>query len=474
MNILLITTDEQTWDALGAAGNGLVKTPNLDRLAAQGVRFTCHTAHAPVCTPARATILTGLYTRTHGARLVGFELDKSRPTIAHRLADAGFATGVFGKCHFEAELTGIAAGWPLDEPYYGFTEHAISEDDQRGRYFDWLVAHHPEYEAELRRTTHEDSPLRDAAWHEPRPDGTPPGYCPAEMPEHTTQTHWIAEHARQFLDRRADDGKPFLAWCSFVQPHHPWNPPRSYLDQYDPADMPIPTRDDGAHGGPGGWYNDGRGFTDRQLQELQAAYYAMCTQIDHEVGKILDRLEHHGLADDTLVLFTSDHGDYNCRRGMVRKIAGWYESILRVPMIARLPGGARGVTHDHPTQHVDLMPTMLEAAGLPPVAGVAGRSLLPVLRGGHQPLRELAYYELGGYHTQTLTMTTGVSDGRWKLIRYADERGWVLTDLKSDPEEDHNLIDTPAAASHAARLKEALAIWLSETPHYCPPKPAAW
>ncbi len=473
MNILLITTDEQTYDALGAAGNPLVKTPHLDRLASQGVRLARHTCSSPVSTPARASILTGLYTRTHGAWHVGYELDKHRATIAHRLADAGYVTGVFGKVHLEGELTERPARHPVDEPYYGFMEHAVSEDDQRGRYFQWVLDNHPQYADEIRRTTHEGSPLREGG-ETYEGDGGFHGLWPTDLPEEVTQTHWIAEHARQFLDRRAADGKPFFAFCSFVQPHHPWNPPKSYMDQYDSTDMPVPDRTDGAHGGPTNRYNDGRKYSDRLLQEAQAAYYAMCTQIDVEVGKLLDRLDRHGMVGDTLVVFTSDHGDYNCRRGMIRKNAGWYESIMRVPTIMRLPGGAAGTVYEGPTQHEDIVPTMLEFLGLEPQMDISGVSLVPVLRGEDARPREWSFHEFVPRGGPGGPATVGISSERWKLIRYPDQRGWVLTDLMSDPEENENLIDTPEGRAAVPTMKDALLEWLATTPQWRQEKEVPW
>ena len=464
-HVLFISTDEQCFDSLGCNGNPLVRTPNLDALAQRGVRFTNHVTSSPICTPARVTWLTGLYPRTHGAWAVGVTFDQSMPTMPGHLAERGYATLLSGKGHFEPELSRRPEQVSTHEPYYGFTQHHISEDAQFGEYLQWVRQHYPQHYDEVRRVTHEDANARDAPVPDPGP-GRLRGLYPAELPVEVSQTRWIADRTIDFMRDRADDGAPWMAWCSFVQPHHPWNPPRAYMDQYDPAQMPVYEGVDGAHGGATASYNNGRELLDDELQRMQAAYYAMITHIDDEVGRMLAALDESGQSEDTLIVFTSDHGDYNGKRRLIRKNGGAYEAIFRVPMIAAGPGVSGGRTCEALTQHEDLPRTMLEMLGVDVPDWMGGRSLVPLLRGDDAPVRGYAYFDGPWVY--------GVRDARWKLVYDTRDESWALTDLDTDPDEDRNRIDDPACADVRARLERALLQWQLDTPTYALPREGSW
>jgi arylsulfatase A-like enzyme len=194
-NILLITSDEHRFDAVGCNGNPIMKTPNLDNLANEGLNFQNHTCSAPVCTPARASILTGQYSSTHGAWHVGHTLDRNKPGLAHLLSKEGYRCGFFGKAHFEPELSQFAVNMDRSQPYYGFHDFAITEDNPAGDYVEWVQTHFPEYKDSVYQTVHEDMqrppiPMRES--------GAFKAVFTSPLPEEAHQTAWIADRTMDF------------------------------------------------------------------------------------------------------------------------------------------------------------------------------------------------------------------------------------------------------------------------------------
>ncbi len=467
MNVLLVTTDQHKATTLGAYGDPLGATPNLDRLAAQGTRFgQCRTQN-PFCQPARATILTGTYPSTHGVIRNGIDLpdDAVADSIATRFADAGFATALFGKAHFASYYPDFPTGrlesvvdsarlspdW--HGPYFGFRHvelvsdvHNIRLAPDMGRW-NWGFGP-PPMGLHYARWLYRDGATRGAErlrLMQPEAAGRSWDYTQtwkSALPEEDHPTTWIADRAIDWLGRV---DRPFFAWVSFPDPHHPFDPPHPWCDRYDPADMlsvlPAAHPEElagkptfhtqwtqGFRGTPFEWANPGWAlFTDEERCTILAAYYGMVSQLDAAVGRILRALDARRLAGDTLVVFTADHGDYLGDHQMMLKGPIHYEALLRVPLLVRGPGFDAGAVVDDPVGTIDLAPTLLQACALPIPTVLEGRSL-------RDRPREWVLTEddmmRGALAFRTLTTR------RWRLTRNeTDPDGGELYDLDGDPGE---------------------------------------
>lgn len=469
-NVLLITADQHRRDALGCNGNPHISTPHLDRLAAEGANLVGHTTSSPTCTPARSSILTGRYARSHGAWAVGTTLPPETGGLAQWLGAAGYHCAITGKAHFEPEMTGYVERLDRSRPYYGFHQTHITEDNQIGEYLDWIRREHPQHLAAVREIAHE-------TLHQPsrmgKVDGRIAGCYVSQVPEHLHQTAWIVDRAIDAIAQARGRGQPWFVWCSFVTPHHPWTPPEPFASAYDPARLPPPRRRPGENEGIGDGSSHLDGLPDSEYQRMCALYYAMISHLDAHVGRLRAALERSGELERTIILYTSDHGDYNGDHGLIRKGGLLYDSLLRVPMLLRLPRGAcAGRTLEALSQHEDLAPTILDLLGLPLPQETQGHSLAPLLtRTGEFP-RGTAVYEQRGWSPRDGVY--GVRRGSWKLLRYPDTRGWVLVDLRSDPDEYINRWNDPAAATAQAQLKDDLLHWITDTPRHCLPSLGTW
>lgn len=482
-NVLWFMTDQHRHDAVGYAGHPDVRTPHLDRLAAQGIRFDRFYVTNPVCTPSRATMVTGRYPHAHGSWQVDVTLPEHEVTLPALLARHGYATAVIGKLHLQHFHEHYQPGRPqeiesihrnlgvppamVDEfwrswggPLYGFAHcELVLQHGNRcvggGHYDQWLRTHHPAVLASL----------------EPRhalvpPTGALQSWKPA-MPAALHYATWIADRTIAYLEAHQDE--PFFVSCSFPDPHFPLAPPVPYANLYNPATLapPLPNRGELAVMPPHHrYYYEGRvaqipyapggvaGATAKDYplhqlpeahwREMLAHYYGLITLCDDAIGRVLAALDRLGLSDNTIVLFNADHGELAGDHGLWFKGPFHYESILRVPMLWRWPGViAPGGVYRGLSSAVDIVPTLLDACGLPPEAGVQGVSALPVLRGSAAPYRAWALAEhrerVPGMQTKTLVTE------RYKLTYYPGHTFGELFDLERDPQEYENLWATPAA-----------------------------
>lgn len=464
MNVLLILTDQQHADTLSCAGNPVIDTPCLDRLVGQGVRFDQHYTPCALCTPARASIMTGLYPRTHGAWHVGVTLDTRFDTMGDYFTREGYRCAIYGKSHLEGEKTGYADRLPADEVYYGFPEHGLAEDAAYGDWWTWICTEHPEYRDTALKTLHEvcqEPPLSD----EP---GTLHAAYPVDLPEELSHTHWITDRSIDFMEKCHGQGEPFLAVCSYVDPHHPWTPVGRWASKYKPEDMPCPP---GMEVGPPEGFRSNYCFDDslppEELQRMLALYYGMISHIDFSVGRIMDWLNEQGLAEDTVVIFSSDHGDHIGNRRMIRKSGALTRDIMHVPMVVRTPACAAGKIVSTPSQHEDLLPTMLDLCGLDVPPSLQGESLANSVRTGDATSRRYLHM----VHDTGRGQSWAVSDGHRKLTAFHNGR-WKLTDLNEDPHEFAPYLEH--CPEEAQDLYAELAAWLIRTPEYRAPKPARW
>lgn len=453
-NILFICTDQQRFDTLGCAGNPRIDTPTLDRLAAEGVRFDrCYT-QSPVCAPARASLLTGQYPHRHGLWANGVALPRRNQLLTRALADAGYDCGLVGKFHLAACFGGRTEP-RLDDGLRVFEwAHDPTHGSPENAYHRWLATKHP------------------ALFREAMANGTGrQGHVAVrfdQMPTEAHYSHWVAEMANEFLRDTRDPARPFFLWLNFFDPHHPFVAPREYLDRYNPDDLPPPIGGAAelatkppiyAEASRESYAGHARGFASysaREIQETIAAYYAMISLIDDEVQRVLATLDAVGRREDTLVVFTSDHGEMLGDHALLLKGPMMYEGAVRVPLILRWPGRLPADTvRDELVEWFDLGPTLLEAAGLPPLPESQATSLLPLARGEADARRRdfaLCEYRNSGHPYDPPVHTTMFRQGRFKLVVHhgapASDRARTgeLYDLETDPQELVNLWDAPEHA----------------------------
>jgi arylsulfatase A-like enzyme len=404
-SILLIMPDQMRGMDMGCMGNGEVRTPNLDRLASEGLLCRNTFANTPVCCPARAVILTGKYAHEHGLVANDLRLRETETTLAEILAAQGYHTGFIGKWHLDGgiRLPGFIPPGPRRQ---GFAFWAASECDHshfRPVYF------------------------RDSN----RP-----------IVDHRFEPEVWTDRAIEFLDQVGD--QPFFLEVAMGPPHDPYGAPDEYMRLYDPARLTM--RPNWVEGVPGAGRKD------------LAAYYAAITAIDDQVGRLMKALEVRARAQDTIVVFISDHGNMMGSHGQRHKRKPWEESI-RIPGIIRIPGKVQpGRSSNAIVTHVDLAPTLLSLCGVPVPVAMQGSDLSPIVLGKSDQGPEAAFLQI---------FTPFAGDGTphpWRGVRtnrflYARTQTgpWLLYDLEQDPYELKNLAQDPGAVSLRERMEMQLA-----------------
>ena len=427
-NILWICTDQQRYDTIASLGNKHIRTPNLDRLASEGVAFTHAFCQSPVCTPSRASFLTGRYPRTTRARQNGQNMPADEVLVTKMLADAGYDCGLSGKLHISACNGRVERR--IDDGYRVFNwSHGPSGHWKDNDYIKWLESKGYKW---------------DDLYH-------PKGYAWAGIPAELHQTKWCVDKAIEFIEE--DRKGPWLMSVNIYAPHHPFDPPKEYLDRYDPdalpdcdyvegelADKPAFQRSD--HEGSDGRPPFSR-MTPRERREIKAAYYAMIEHIDHNVGRILEMLDDTGRRKNTIVLFTSDHGELLGDHGVFLKGPYTYDCSVRVPLIISWPGHfEQGVKSDALVELTDLAPTLLGVAGMPVPSQMQGRPLTDLLTGKIEKHRDSVFCE--SYNNVVGSNKPGlrVSMVRTRTHKIAVVHGTgegELYDLQGDPGEHDNL-----------------------------------
>lgn len=474
-NLILVMTDQQRADALSCAGNGIVRTPNIDRLAASGVLFERAFCNSPVCMASRGCIHTGRYPRSIRIPGMGI-LPPDEITLAETLKRAGYRTGMFGKLHFLpegytrnnlkcdyemmdvrpflgpagvlSEATKAAAADPFKKNY-GFDEGFPVADNNWGHYLDWLAEtspeHVPHHVSENWGSGRDgvgygDGPPAKRLFH-PRVSDFFDSNIPAEL----HPSYFIAEKAIEFV--RANRDRPFFAHVSFVDPHHPFNAPMDFKDMYSPADMPPPAEFDRAKCFPPG-LPEGvaaaiakrAGYSPEMFQWALANYYGMISHIDWCLGRLLDELDALGLADNTIIVFISDHGEFAGDHGLLYKGSLLFDGLWRIPFIV---AGAKGLTAGRRiagmVEEIDVYPTVMGLLGLDSHPGVQGRDLSGMLRGGPDVGAERVTCELDDLPDRQYAATYAIRSERWKLIYYPLARTGMMFDLADDPGELRNL-----------------------------------
>lgn len=486
-NILLITSDQHRGDCFGFEGRRVL-TPHLDQMAADGTRFAAAICPSVVCQPARASILTGLLPLTHGVHDNGIDLDPAtgEAGFAGQLARAGYATALIGKAHFstyhtfqptgtpECVVSSAAYGPDWHGPYMGFGHVELMLVGHN-----WFPPEAPPRGQHYERWFHADGRGAEkmAAYRTNMGDTKGAAQCwQSGLPVAWHNSVWTADRALAWLGQQPRD-QPFCLWVSFPDPHHPFDCPLPWARLHDPADVDLPqhrVRDlderpwwhravlENEPVGPAEAVATRKAYsrippqTDAQLREIVANSYGMISLIDHQVGRILIALDELGLAEDTLVVFTADHGEWLGDHGLLLKGPMPYEGLLRVGLIMRGPGVPAGQVVSDPVGTLDLAPTFLDLAGVAPTAPLHGASLAPLWRG--EAGREVALSEwelLPGRAGVALSLR--VARGRrWKLTLELRSGAGELYDLATDPHECVNRFGDPACAAEQAELEAAI------------------
>ncbi len=455
-NILILMTDQQRADCLGCAGHPQLRTPNMDRLAAEGVRFSHACTDSPLCMPARNSFITGQRVHRHGVWGNGGELPAGYESFFLRLQQAGYYTAHIGKSHY----------YP-----HGDVHMREREPWMRRRGFD----HVDEIGGPLATCWNTESRMTDR-WrkkglyeiykqdYEKRFEhGRHKAVWPSPLP--------VEEHADSYVGRRAvefmtgyDAEQPFCAFVGFGGPHEPWDAPGDYATMYDPTGTPAHIPPQAAEPGPwvpehaARWQTVGRrdDLTEDLIRRFRANYYGKISLIDHWFGRIFEACERRGFMEDLVVIFWSDHGDMLGDHGRVYKTR-FYESAVRVPFIVRAPRIVSGSVSPALTQTVDIMPTVLEAAGVPLPEDGDGLSLWPVLRDPDADFRDAALSEVRSADSNNAMIRTE----RWKLAAHQDGTPYMLHNLQEDPHELSNMIGHPDCAAVQERLQARLSAMLS-------------
>ena len=467
-NVLFLFADQHNAGVLGCEGHPDVKTPNFDRLAAAGMRFTRAYCQDAVCGPSRAALMTGLYPRTlgileNGEKIPGSVAYMPLPTL---LKQNGYDTACFGKQHLSPSMSvtwDTAFGVLLNETPTGYWQWI----EQRGLFMvflnDWLA----EFGFAL-------SGVNYAA---------PLGSRLSKLPPDATMEAYVTDKTIEFLKRRQPSDRPFFCWTSFYRPHQPYTPVAKWADQYDPDKIHLPAslRQPPAQLPPflQNWRNkDGRPWNlaeaareEQIYRRYIAYYYALVSEIDCDIGQIMETLKLTGLDENTLVIYSSDHGDFVGYHGMVEKCADGhnvYEDTLRVPLIFYWKGKIlAGKEAADLVELVDIYPTLLEFCGItpPPTIRLAGRSLVSTLTAG-KPLGRS--YAISENYSQISVITDRYKLGHWikPPLAARDFRsfGDLLFDRQSDPLELTNLAGKSEQAEVERQLRNYLNEWEQATP----------
>ena len=505
-NVLMIVTDQLRHDHLSYAGDAVCRTPNIDRIAASGARFDRAYVANPICMPNRASMITGLMPSTHGTRFNGIPLDRELRTLPSMLSDAGYITTHVGKLHlqnFGAAAPRIAASYPVSrsprrqyEPlgtwgpswedvrwnngdrrlevpsgHYGYGEtHLVvgHGDECTGAYRRWLIDEHhvdPDNLLGIHNALHV-SP----EWHQI--------YQPA-IPSELYPTSFIAEVVNRKIGEAVAAGRPFFIHCSFPDPHHPFTPPGNYFEMVDPREVPLPFtfRGDDADCMPHfaharrniGHESDLLGFvniwapTETQFRAARAAEAGSIALVDDAIGSVLRTLESSSQLNNTIIVFTSDHGDMFGDHGLMLKMASHYAGCIRVPLLIAGPGVVPS-RNDRLVHTTDIFPTVASLAGVVPPTGLHGQSLGDSLSGDNSRsgsfrdvvlIEEDEIFDLAHRTDEELRMRTVVTS-HCRLTLYGSSARGEMYDLDEDPDENVNVYADPARRNLRDEMLERL------------------
>lgn len=484
-NVIVFCTDQQRADTLGCMGNPLARTPHLDQLAHRGVLYRQHYAVSPVCAPSRCAFITGRYHRATGVIDNGIHLPAHELTLPEVLRRSGYRTAALGTLHFQTVKSypgdvsfesctrwdaGELNGW--HGPYYGFEYVAFAlghGEAASGAYGLWRRQNFPDLKLGPQHAQGTTSFPQFACWK-------------SNLPLAAHSSTWMADRAIELLDAMADE--PFFLFVSFPNPHHPFTPPAPYHSLFDQVVFPEP------HALPGENDRKPKPYRDAMIgdpfptdggaryhpdlagaayQQVVAHYYGMITLVDHSIGRILTRLDERGLSQSTIVVFTSDHGEFLGDHFFLNKGPLPCRSLLHIPLIIADPGAQPGIV-DAVCSNVDVMPTLLTRCGIAVPEGVQG----VVLPGPGEQARRGYAFEAGWSKASREYYHYSLYTQDWRLSIFPNLRDGELYDLRQDPFEHHNLYQDPGYRAVRDELTEELlfAVGAAEPPR--PPVLTDW
>ena len=448
-HILFILTDQQRAECLGCAGHYMVKTPNIDRLAADGIRFSHCFTTSPLCVPARVSILTGFYPQNSHVWQAGIDLSGGTDTYAQRLRQRGYRTALIGKTHFH-EIKNV--------DYYAYEPlmHQLGFDDVYETGGTWSHMHGDNvYIRHLKALGLHKKLARYLAALEAKPDKVRRFIAePLPIPADDYVDAFIGDLAVEYVNKY-DRPEPSFLYVGFQGPHEPWDAPKKYFEMYDPdlVHDPIPELPAGdwlpersriyQH-----WAQYFQPSNPHALKEIAASYFGKITMIDDAVGKIIDAYRRKGWWDNTAVIYSSDHGEMLGDLGRVSKSI-CYDPAIRVPLIVRLPDhSGAGKVVDCFVETVDIYRTLLDLAGAKPAPRRDSLSLVPLVKGQATSIRDDVLVEV---HAHTMLRTKD-----WKLVIGRDGKSLQLFDLVADPHEQKNLVGHPDYQQQELALRSRL------------------
>lgn len=477
-NVIFIMADQLPAGCLGCYGGGVDSTPALDRMANEGIRFDRCYSTVAVCAPNRASILTGRSALAHGVITNNLTLQPDTPTWAHVLRQQRYRVGGFGKFH----VTSMGLPVPESLDYLGFDEVAVSEDPRLGPWLDWIESDHPEWF---------DAALA-TCWPMPYLDRYGPGRLDlrdrwkrafeshlrkrresslwhlmytSPLPPELGQTAYITDRGLDFMRRHLADhpDRPFCCMMSYVDPHDPYDPPKPYDVLYDPADMPPPR--------PAEWKAEGSrilersknfgGYAQAESREmvlrLRALYHGSLRYMDDQISRVRSFMEQNGLLDNTVLVFTTDHGEMLGDHGLITKGVKHYDWGVRNPLIA-WGAVAGGRTDDRLVCGLDFFPTFCDWARVggqarPPVEGL---SFAPACEGDDTAPR-WKEVTVESAAEGSAPVRSVITDDGWRLTCFNREPYSQMFNLRADPEESRNLWQDAAHAAKRVELLERMA-----------------
>jgi arylsulfatase len=486
-NVLFIMTDQESVSLSGCYGNKVINTPARDSIAQNGIRFQNHYIASFPCCPSRATIVTGQYAHHTGVPAQNIVLDPQKETFGNHFSKAGYATTWIGKSHL--------GGWfePHDEPTCPYSELVMGEngyslidypggaggEDSALNGFETWISGWTDYRHYLQTTDLPDD-IKNDRWvggHAVMESGPDSEHAYSRLTQDHHMANWMSSRAVEVIENASEDDKPFCLMLSYYAPHHPVAPPKPYDTMYPLEDVSLPLSyragaenknmpdvptDEHDYGNyiAGTWTED-------QAKSYLARYYGYVSYIDDQMMRVLDALKATGHYENTLIVFTSDHGDMLCEHGMIYKHCfNGFDTLMKVPLLMQWPAMLpKGVVYEGLSSHVDLVPTILELAGVKSGVDMDGMSLARSIRGGSAAERDSIFVDVmnNGYMIRRgiwkFVLNVSVWDGN--PVHKIDE----LFNVNQDPAEMHNLIFDCDQADRIEALKAQLFEWLENTGH---------
>ena len=497
-NFVIFMADQLRWDYLGCNGHKIIETPNIDAISSQGTNFSNFYVASPVCMPNRASLMTGRYPSVHGLRYNGNHLSKNATTFVDVLLKAGYQTSSFGKIHLQGfdpgpphpwikddDLGPVKESWSDDnsytsedfknyqkevyfkipKPYYGF-EHVdlvtAHGNNCKGHYFQWLKENFPDWEKFF-------GPENEL----PHNYSCRQGYR-TPVPAEFYPTAFVEKKSNEYFQKISDTNNPFISFVSFPDPHHPFTPPGKYWDMYNPDDFevkleykshknPIPPMQKVYKD-----YLDGKDpvsktsvfLTEkRQIQESMALTAGMITMIDDAIGSVIKTLKEKNLYDNTVIIFTSDHGDYMGDFSLMLKGALPFQSITKVPFIWSDPEDRKSKKSDALSSTLDIAPTILSRANVKPYWGIQGKDISESIKSNkffRDDLMIEFHDNIVRFGFDKPAFVRSLISGKYRFTLYKDQIFGELYDLENDPFETNNLYDDEKFSDVRSKLYKKL------------------